>query len=236
MTHEAYEGDLLKTQQLFTLFDVAAEQRDEAWRQQVLANLDKASFRSGHPQVIHGPDEFPYFVLQLPEPGKPFQCYVIEHMKTDFLLEYGLGVVIHPEKQQPDWVLSYGDIVNYHLNGEFYTPPAAHQLMAEEVIEQEEKVLTAQPAENYLPAATRKVMRDYLASENIPDPKIFLMLRHLEDGTVVQELVFNMARNLFASGSEHHRLMQRLGWFLPRHYSILSFDKNDRYENIFMPL
>jgi hypothetical protein len=231
-----YEGDLLKTQHLVDLFAIPAEQRDDAWRQLVLADVDKASFRCGQPQVIQGPDEFPYFALYLPEPGKAFQCYVIEHMKNDFLLEHGLGVVIHPDKQQPDWVFTYGDIVNYHLNGEFYTAVPEHMLAAEEVIEQDEQVLVGQPAEEYLPAAVRKVMRQYLASENVPDPKIFLMMRHMKDGSTMQELVFNLSRELFASPGEHHRVMQRLGWFLPRHYSILSFDKNDRYEDVFMPL
>ena len=67
-----YLGDLNKTNEIFQLVNVPQEQRDENWNKSFLFNLSKASFRCGEPQVITGPDGFPYVQLFLPEPNKSF--------------------------------------------------------------------------------------------------------------------------------------------------------------------
>ncbi|MBL0008443.1 MAG: hypothetical protein IPP25_15030 [Saprospiraceae bacterium] len=51
----------------------------------------------------------------LPESGTAFECYVLSHMVDDFLFERGWGVVINLKGNQPDWLLTYGDVVNYKL-------------------------------------------------------------------------------------------------------------------------
>jgi hypothetical protein len=114
-----YYGDLAKTGVLVELFTAPYEQRDEAWVAAFFARAGQASFCCEAPQVITGPDNFSYVRLTLPELNRPFTCYVIEHMIPQFILQKGLGVVINPDKEQPDWVFSYGDLVNYHLYGAF---------------------------------------------------------------------------------------------------------------------
>jgi hypothetical protein len=90
---EPYIGDLTKTDILFNLVQTSQSERDEKWKQTFLDNIGQASFRCGDPQVITGPDGFPYFQLFLPEPHKEFQCFVIDRMKDDFLLTYSLAKV-----------------------------------------------------------------------------------------------------------------------------------------------
>jgi hypothetical protein len=114
-----YLGDLNKTNRLYTLVQVPQAKRDAAWEKSFLENVSGASFRSGNLQVQLGPDGLPYFQLFLPEPNKSFQCYVIDQMKDDFLLAAGYGVAINPTNTGADWVFSYGDILNLHLNKEF---------------------------------------------------------------------------------------------------------------------
>ena len=83
-TTNKYLGDLEKTQIIFDLIRVPAEERDEQWQRSFLTNIVEASFRCGDPQVIAGPDGFPYVQLLMPKPNESFQCYVIDHMKDDF--------------------------------------------------------------------------------------------------------------------------------------------------------
>jgi hypothetical protein len=208
---EPYLGDLEKTQILSELFEVPKDKRDDVWKDKFLASVLEASFCSREPQIVMGPDGFPYFALYLPEPNKAFQCFVIKNMKDDFLLEKGIGVVISPGENSAEWVFSYGDIVNYHLNGKFYTPEEHHELSASE--EESDKVLVGQPAEDYLPKIVREVLRRYLATANILDPKILLMVR---GGS--KELVFNMTVEMFESPQKYEDVMNRISWFLPRHY------------------
>lgn len=146
------------------LFTVPADQRDEAWRQRFYEHVPTASFACGNPQVFNGPDDFPYFVLSTPEPNKPFESFCIRNMKDDFLLEKGFGVAINPRENSADWVFSYGDIVNLHLNNEFYSKTDNIELPNEETIHKEEKLLIAQPAESYLPHQARQALKSFLQS------------------------------------------------------------------------
>lgn len=170
---EPYLGDLEKTQLIFGLIDVPRENRGEEWQKSFLENVVHASFRCGDPQVITGPDGFPYFQLLMPRPNEHFQCYVIDRMKDDFLLELGYGVVINPDKGQPDWVLSYRDILNLHLTESFYTTGSTLFSGAknDETIIKDEKVLIGQPSEFILPAMTRAILREFLINNGVKSPK-----------------------------------------------------------------
>ena len=235
---EPYLGDLAKTNELFHLMAVPKPDRDEAWDAAFLANLAEASFRCGNPQIIQGPDGFPYFQLFLPEPGVGFQCYVIDRMKDDFLLERGLGVVINPTPAGPDWALSYGDIVNFALTREFYTTGETpfSRAVSDEVIETEEQVMVGQPNETLLPQATRDVLREYLQTNGVAMPKVALMMRRRRTGTgVSQDLVFNITPDDFGSEALYRSVMQQLGWFLPRHYSFVGMQEAALADS-FLPL
>ncbi len=232
--NKPYYGDLSKTTILNELFKIPHEQRDEVWKEKFLENVADASFICGSPQLIKGPDGFPYFQLNIPEPGKPFQCYVIKHMVNDFLLERGFGVVINPLKEQPDWVFSYGDIVNYHIKKAFYTKPEAWDLPKEEVLKEKEEVLVGQPSESIIPVQTRKVIREFLESLGIHDTKLLLMNRRKPEGHL-QELVFNLTPDKFDKKEHFEAVMQGIAWFLPRQYTYVSMDTSDLEEH-FKPL
>lgn len=233
-----YLGDLAKTGALYELISVPEADRGEDWSAAFLANLPAASFRCGNPQIIQGPDGFPYFQLFLPEPGVEFQCYVIDRMKDDFLLERGLGVAINPTNTGPAWVLSYGDVLNFHLHNEFYSTgetPFSKQL-SDEVTESEEEVMIGQPSELLLPQLTRNILRDYLTSNGVDSPKVLLMMRRLNSGPgISQDLVFNITPQNFDSEETYRSVMQLLAWFLPRHYSFVGM-REQSFENGFMPL
>ena len=232
-----YLGDLEKTHLIFSLIGVPAEERDEQWQESFLENIVQASLRCGEPQVITGPDGFPYVQLLMPKPNESFQCYVIEHMKDDFLLETGYGVVINPDGGQPDWVLSYGDMMNLDLNGSFYTtgPTPFSTAKEDETILGDENVLIGQPSELIFSKQNRAVLHKFLVTNGVKSPKVLLMCRTAQNGNVSQELVFNLTPEDFESEEVFRNVMQRLGWFLPRHYSFVGMNE-DRFKDSFMAL
>lgn len=235
---EPYLGDLDKTYILYELIQIPPAERDEKWQQKFLENIGHASFRCGDPQVVTGPDGLPYFQLFLPEPNQRFQCYAIDNMKDDFLLSSGLGVVINLIDNKPDWVLSYGDILNFHLNKTFYTTTATDfsNNIGNETITEDEKVMVGQPSEILLPQQTRQLLADFLKTNGVATPKVLLMMRHKKDGTgVSQDLVFNVTPHNFKEEATYKSIMQAIGWYLPKHYSYMSMDENS-LRNDFMPL
>ena len=231
---EPYYGDLGKTKILRELFDTPVEQRNEDWQINFLENVVDASFSCGDPQVIEGPDGFPYFQLNIPEPNKQFQCYVIRHMKNDFLLEKGYGVVINPSKGAPDWVFSYGDIVNYQIRNEFYTKSENWHLPMQETIKEKEEILVGQPSESILPNETRSVIRNFLEGLGLNDVKLFLMNRNKPEG-YLQELVFNLTPDKFEKKEHFDGVMKSIAWYLPRHYSYVAMNESN-FKDSFKPL
>ncbi len=231
---QPYYGDLEKTLVLSRLFEIPMEQRDENWQRTFFDNVLDASFAATNPQVIAGPDGFPYFQLNIPEAGVSFQCFVIRHMKDDFLMEQGWGIVIHASKSPPDWVFSHGDIVNFHLRNEFYTKALQPDLPKQEIIQKEEQVLVAQPSVSFLPIQTRAVLRTFLTHVGIPDAKLLLMSRHTPAGPI-QELVFNMTPEKFETQEQYENVMRGIGWFLPRHYTYVAMSESTFAES-FSPL
>ncbi|HEX8514548.1 MAG TPA: hypothetical protein VF868_00005 [Bacteroidia bacterium] len=226
------ECDISKTQIMADLFSVPREKRDDKWKQTFFENVQTASFACNNPQVTIGPDGFPYFALSTPEPQKPFESFCIRNMKEDFLLEKGLGITINPTDNSVEWVFSYGDIVNLHVNSEFYSKTDNIEIENQETIKKKEEVLIAQPSESYLPAQTRSVIRKYLQDKGIKQPKIMMICRKM-DGTVIQELAFNIFRENFSSVEQLNLFLRQLSWFLPRHYIILSVPKDSNLTNGF---
>lgn len=236
--HAPYLGDLEKTNELYDLVKVSADYRDGIWQRKFINNLEFASFECGDPQVITGPEGFPYFVLNLPKPNQSFQCYVIDKMKDDFLLELGYGVVIFSSDGEPDWVLSYGDILNLHLNKTFYTEgytPFSKQA-EDEVITEKEEVMVGQPSEFILPTQARKHIKKYLLEKGVENPKILLMSRVINGDTgFLQELVFNILPNQFKTEEEYRTVMKDLNWFFPHFYSYVGMSE-ESFAKDFMPL
>ncbi len=219
------ECDITKTQTIIDLLAVPAEQRDEIWNLKFLTDVQTASFACTDPQIVKGPDGFPYFGLNLPEAGKPFTSYCIKNMAEDFLLDNGYGVVINPKENAADWVFSYGDIVNLQINKIFYSPADDIPIEPEITIDRNEKVLIAQPSESYLPAKVRIVLRNYLKYFGVAEPKIMLLSR-TSDGKIIQQLAINIFKEEVGHPEKPGDFMRQLGWFLPRHYILVLVPKN----------
>jgi hypothetical protein len=224
-TNHPYLGDLAKTDTLHKLVQTPPEQRNDLWADLFLDNLAGASFQCGDPQVITGPDGYPYFQLFLPKPGVEFQCFAIENMTSAFLLENGIGVVVNPSATGADWVLTYGNIVNYHLHKSFYT--TEHSFATErhnEVLTEDEQVMVGQPSEELLPGHTRAILREYLKANGVATPKILLMMRTI-NGEPIQDIVFNITQSDFENEEHYKGMMTSLRWFLPQHYSYVGMDE-----------
>lgn len=231
-----YYGDLEKTAIVHQLTTVQVENRTKDWMMALTHHIPNASFRCGEPQVIQGPDGYPYFGLYIPEPGKEFECFVIDKMKDDFLLSQGLGVVLHPDKDNPDVVFTYGDIVNYHLNGHFFYDDKSFGAGEKtETIQEDEEVLVGNPDEKTLPQATRNVLRQFFTSNGVANPKIMMMLRKKGE-KMYRDVVFNITPEMFGNPDHFNAVMQAVGWFLPRHYTYLSIDEATMEESSFMDL
>ncbi len=155
-------------------------------------------------------------------------------MKDDFLLNNCWGVVFNPaEDKTAEWVFTYGDIVNFHLNNEFFSATEDAAIENIEftknvgVIKKAEKVMIAQPSENYLPEATRNALKRFLQSKGITGPKL-MMLTSNSEGKLIRKLAFNIHPENYPVTSKLDYLMQQVGWFLPNNYILVPLSKKSK--------
>ncbi len=223
--------DISKTNIVAELLKVSRHKRDDTWYQSFYQNVPAASFASATPQTLIGPDGFTYFVLNTPDINKTFEPYCIQNMKDDFLLNNGWGIVLNPaEDKSAEWVFTYGNIVNFHLNNEFVsvTEDAAVENIeftkTVGVIKKAEQVLVAQPSESYLPKATRRALKAFLQRKGITRPKL-MMLTTNSQGKSARKLAFNIHPENYPVTSKLDYLMQQVGWFLPNNYILVALPK-----------
>ena len=214
------ECDIAGTQIMVDLFQVPKEKRDDSWKKRFYNTVQTASYRCADPQIFKGPDGFPYFALLTPEPNKGFESFCIRNL-TDYLLENGIGVALNPRDNGVDWVFSYGDIVNLHLNNEFYSETNRPEIQNVETIKKEEKILIAQPSEKYFPKQARKNVKRFLQQYGVTNPMVMLVTRPI-NGKLAQELAFNVFAEDFKNTEQLNYMLKQISWYLPRHYIMLS--------------
>jgi hypothetical protein len=226
-----YVGDLSKTKIIRELCDVPRTDRDENWKHLFMENISTASFRCGNPQIIKGPDGMSYFHLLLPELNKEFECFVIKNIISDYLLSDGLGIAINADKDEPDWVFSYGDIVDFYLNGAFYTKKITNPFtgIVTDVMIAENRVRIGPPSETYLPQKSRKVIREFLESFGL-NPKICLVL-WIDQGNQLTP-TFNIIPEMFkrTDSESFQSFLTFLQWYFPRHYKVVCIQENEYFE------
>ena len=220
-------GDLEKTVILNSLLEVPFDQRDEKWVSSFLQSIDQANLKLGSPEVVIASDGFPYIQLQTVTTDESFQAFVISKQLPTILMQ-GFGIVINPQNERPDWVFSYGDICNYELNDTFYSEESIFSKNKEQVvIGQDEKILVGQPSDTILPKYLKKQLREFLQHAGLKTPKAMMIARNFEsEETVQQDLVFNFTPPQFENEKAFQQVATTIGWFLPKHYSILFIDES----------
>lgn len=218
-------GDLEKTIVINNLLTIPLEERNNEWVAQFIDNIAEANLEVSEPEIIMSTEGFPYFNLRTVEAGENFQAYVIKQ-KLPILLKNGFGVAINTTKENPDWMFSYGDILNFAIRDEFYTDDHHFSLNnGDFIIGSDEEILVGQPSEDILPTYARHQIREFLNYSGVKNPMVMLIARNYTDeASVTQDLVFNITPKNFANEKEYKQAMNTISWFLPKHYSLVGLD------------
>lgn len=217
-------GDLKKTEIIVNLFTVKYDDRDDSWKEKFFANINEASLAGGEPRIIEGPDGYPYFHLITPTSGKEYASFTINQLIKDFLYREGVGLAINPVKDYPDWVFSYGDIVNYEIMDEFYSNSV--EWFNEEIIPMNNsQILSLKITEQLMPKELRTMLKRYLASFGITDPKISLVQKEISNESK-KKLLFNITPNQFKNNEIFTDVINSISWFLPKQYTYESIDES----------
>lgn len=192
------------------LLKVPDQKRDEKWEDQFLQAFTESKIQvlSQDPQT--GPDNWPYLMVEINEVGTEPAQRVLEWLSLR-----GIGLVVNPQKDYPDFVMNFGMIWNFRKTGRFIhrgiTIPTG------EWTGEARDLQTGPPTEEYLPTFVRKILREFFRDQGIIGPKILMLS---QDGKNY-DLAFSLESLGNPPETEHAGIAEAISWFLPGHYSIV---------------
>jgi len=133
--------------------------------------------------------------------------------------------MIKSANDKTDCILTYGEILNLHLNQEFYT-----NIELQENIENTKKkqdIIFEKATDAVFPLQTRKIIADYLISNGVDNPKVLMMTRIYPNTKPTHTLVFNITPDAFQDENAYLKIMQAIKWFLPKHYAFIGIDESN---------
>lgn len=214
---------------MLELLKVADDQRGPDWEAAFLRALPTAYCAPISPDPQVGPDGWPYLLVEISEKS--------DRETVDRILQWlaprGIGLVVNPQKDFPDFVLSYGMIWNHLATGYFVKPaepgtisPPAGGIPTTQpthVIDSPRTVL-GEPTKESLPDHVRKILREFLRDQGVLKPRI---LGVSPDGKDF-ELAFSLESLGNPPSNEHAGVAEAIAWFLPPHYPILLMEEKGR--------
>lgn len=232
------KADISKTPVLLKMFDTPRENRQAEWVKNFVELVTVAPLEIGNPQIIRGPDGFPYFSLKFPTKEGRFAgaCLhdVLEHITTN-----GVGVVITSARQQPEWVFSLGEFVCMREFGALRTdapfdvplsPPKGTEAAGGD--QTDVAVVVANPGPKMLPPYLRRHLAGYIKNRFGVDAPGVILLRN-DKASPSTYLVFTVFEEDFNNFDDYRDAMKTLHWFLPQHYVVGALPKSavprDRY-------
>jgi hypothetical protein len=196
---------------LETLLEVPFDDRDLEWEQKFFMAVSQSNVNVLTPEPQEGPDGWPYIMTTTSSDAtEPIQK-IFQWLSTR-----GIGLVINPMKQYPDYVFTYGMIWHFRQTGLFYRQQADVKTGVVNLNEGQ-KIKSGAPTEEYLPSHVRKVLRDFFRDQGLLQPKILMIS---EDGKHY-DLAFSLESIGNPPMNEHQGIAEAISWFLPPHYSIL---------------
>ena len=170
-----------------------------------------------------GPDNWPYLMvstevskdLNKESSAEPSQ-QVLHWLSTR-----GIGLVVNPQKDYPDFILSYGMVWFFRETGRFILRNAVPLTSPLSNPKVELNAGTLQkfgpPTEAYLPTYVRKVLNDFFRDQGVLNPRCLVISENSKD--------YDFAVSVESLGNppekEWPQIGEALSWFLPAHYSIV---------------
>lgn len=192
------------------LVKVSDENRDENWENKFFQALSLGQLAVDMEEPQAGPDGWPYLFTKTSEASpEPFQKIL------HWLFDKGIGLVINPDKEYPDYIFTYGMLWHFKETGLFFKEVPK---LPEGVFEFQVKDIkkAGDPGESFLPSYVRKVIKEFFNQQGVLAPKILSFT--LDD--VNYELAFSKESLGNPEDQETQGILEAVSWFLPPHYQL----------------
>lgn len=201
---------------IIELTKVADEKRDPQWEVDFFMQLSQSNLKlmSQDPQV--GPDGWPYLMTETAADATEPAQNILQWLATR-----GMGLVVNPNKEYPDYVFSYGMVWHFKETGLFYrAKPEVSNGSFE--LRDGAKLHAGEPTPQYLPQYVRNILKEFFRDQGVFAPKILV----ISADRVNYDLAFSLESLGNPPVKEHQGIAEAISWFLPPHYSIVLVSEN----------
>lgn len=193
------------------LLNVPSERRDTDWENQFFHQFTNSHVNILSPEPQVGPDNWPYLLVESDIEAKESVQKILH-----WLHDKGIGLVLNPTEEYPDYVFTYGMIWHFKETGLFYK--TIDQIKPEVVeIKENASIYYGQPSESFLPGYAKKILLEFFRDQGLLGVKINL----LSDDNKNFDLCFSIESLGNPPVKEHQGIAEAISWFLPPHYSIV---------------
>ncbi|MFN8791378.1 MAG: hypothetical protein ACK5Y2_07980 [Bdellovibrionales bacterium] len=202
---------------LTELLKIPDEKRDYNWENHFFDELLKSKVKLLDEGPQTGPDNWPYLLVETSDEAEEPALNIVK-----WLSDKGIGLVVNPRKEYPDYVFPWGMIWNFRETGLFRVHAAPIQEGAIEL--QTEKGLHAGPPSlEYLPDYVRKLLRQFFMDQGLMQVRILVLSQDRKH----YDLAFSLESLGNPPKHEHAGIAEAISWFLPNHYSVLLTSEKD---------
>ncbi len=208
------------------LFKTQLDERNEAWIFEFNSSIKNYSFEETVPNFFEDRMGMNYLNLSINnQNGNTIDKFI------EKCLEKGVGICINGVDNKYDWLFTYGELLDYYLNKEFYSNEISEPFTGK-VIDKylhERQARIGQPSEKYLPQIARLQIRNLLSLFGLENIKIALIW-WIESNRIT--LSFEIFPEMFKNSSDDslQSLQEFIGWYLPNHYDIIFIKGNEDFE------
>ena len=197
--------DLLNLKQLVEIPD---EKRDRHWENHFFDTLlqSKVKLLSDQPQL--GPDHWPYILVSTEEEGAEPVASLL-----NWLSEKGIGLVVNPQKEYPDYIFTWGMVWHQRHTGLFRVEKTVDANQSNST----GKIQLGPPSQEYLPIFVREILKEFFLNQSVLNPRWAVAT----DGKEKHDLCFSLESLGNPDPSEHEGIVEAISWFLPQHYSVV---------------
>ena len=218
---------------------VPEDERGAKWRHRFYDLLETVRLCERDPKIFLGPDDFPYYALDVPGAGEEGTVTVPDLL--ELATDRGFGIAIEPLDDAAAWVFTCGDLVTRRAFGGYEFPRIgivpAEAPTFRAVMKETQRMEVVAPDEIMLPAYVRPLLHRYFTRNlGIAEPGVLTLVS--PDQEPREQLVFRIARADFDDDDAFERAIAGLTWFLPRHLvvSILPVHVIAALDEVFVPL
>lgn len=195
---------------LMELVNIPFEDRDLNWDNKFFMALttSKLNVLSAEPQ--EGPDGFSYLLVSTDDGGTEDAQQIIQWLATK-----GIGLVVNPQKEYPDYVFTYGMLWSFKETGFFFKPNNDVKTGVVE-INNGGNFVSGDPSKEFFPSYSRSILREFFRDQGFLSVKILAFSQDQKH----YDLLFSVDSLKNPPQKEHDGIAEAISWFLPPHYSI----------------